>query len=458
MESSKMSLSKVSATLKNLVPANDQNKNVEFGFLPAVLEVQETPPSPLGRIIAYLIMLIFSVGLIWAILGEVDIVAVAHGKIIPSSHSKIIQSIEMGKVKAIHVKEGQRVKQGDVLIELDETISTADYANVNQQRMALEIEIERLKCLVKVVSDSKYSCEKKLTDLLQESILQNQVNEYKQNLSSLKSTYQQKQSELLSVIASVEKLEQTLPITEKRMNAANGLYDKKMISEQEYLEVKQSYIENTQNLKSEVNRRRQVEFELSSIESQTAQFSHEFKSRMMQELASKQIQYESLQQEHVKSRQRNEFQILRSPINGVVQQLTVHTIGGVVSPAEVLMVIVPEDDALEVEAYLENKDIGFVTENQTAEIKIDTFPFTKYGVIDGKVISVSNDAVNDEKLGLVFTMRSSMSRSIIDINGVDVTLSPGMSVSVEVKTGKRRIIEYLARPVEVALSGSMSER
>jgi len=458
MELNNKPLPKLAALIKNIVPANNKNRDVEFGFLPAVLEVQDTPPSPLGRVIAFLIITFFSIGVTWAIVGEIDIVAVAHGKIIPSSHSKIIQSIEMGKVKAIYVEEGQQVKQGDVLIELDETISTADYANINQQRIALQIEIQRLKCLIKVVTDKKDSCKQELTDSLQESILQNQVNEYKQNLSSLKSSHQQKQSELMSVIASVEMLEQTLPITEKRMNAANGLYDKKLLSEQEYLEVKQGYIENTQNLKAEVNKRQQVEFELENVALQTAQFSHEFKSRMMQELASKQIQYESLQQEFVKSEQRNNFQVLRSPINGVVQQVSVHTIGGVVSPAEALMVVVPENDALEVEAYLENKDIGFVSKNQTAEIKIDTFPFTKYGVIDGTVISVSTDAVNNEEMGLVFTMRSSMNSSTIKVNGVDVKLSPGMSVSIEVKTGKRRIIEYLARPVEVALSGALIER
>ncbi|MCW9046564.1 MAG: HlyD family efflux transporter periplasmic adaptor subunit [Gammaproteobacteria bacterium] len=134
------------------------------------------------------------------------------------------------------------------------------------------------------------------------------------------------------------------------------------------------------------------------------------------------------------------------------------TIGGVVSPAEALMVIVPEDDTLEVEAYLENKDIGFVEENQTAEIKIDAFPFTKYGVIDGEVLSITNDAIEHEQLGLVFAMRTSMKKSDININGKTVNLSPGMSVMVEVKTGKRKVIEYLAKPVEIMTSSSMRER
>lgn len=141
-----------------------------------------------------------------------------------------------------------------------------------------------------------------------------------------------------------------------------------------------------------------------------------------------------------------------------MQQLAVHTIGGVVTPAEPLMIIVPDEDTLEVEAYLENKDIGFVEENQMAEIKIEAFPFTKYGIIDGQVVLITNDAIQHEQLGLVFAIRASMARSSIDVNGKIVNLSPGMSVSVEVKTGKRKIIEYLARPAEVMMVSSLRER
>ena len=165
-----------------------------------------------------------------------------------------------------------------------------------------------------------------------------------------------------------------------------------------------------------------------------------------------------MQQEVIKTGQRNNQYQLKSPINGTVQQLAISTIGGVVTPAQQIMIIVPDKGQLEVEALIENKDIGFVEQNQPAEIKIDAFPFTQYGVIDGTVTFVSNDAMDNEKLGLVFAMRADMAQSQINVNGKQVNLSPGMAVSVEVKTGRRNIIDYVLRPVKESLSSSIKER
>jgi hemolysin D len=163
-------------------------------------------------------------------------------------------------------------------------------------------------------------------------------------------------------------------------------------------------------------------------------------------------------QELIKASDIAEDQVLSSPVDGVVQQLKVHTIDGVVTPAEQLLVVVPKDQTLEVEARVLNKDIGFVRAGQSVTVKIEAFPFTRYGVISGTVTSVSNDAIADEKLGLYYAARVRVARSTMSVDGVDVLLSPGMAVTAEVTTGTRRLIDYVLSPVTEHLTQSGRER
>jgi hemolysin D len=166
----------------------------------------------------------------------------------------------------------------------------------------------------------------------------------------------------------------------------------------------------------------------------------------------------SLAQEVIKTGQRTELQRLVSPIDGVVQQLAIHTVGGVVTPAQQLMVVVPQDHPVEVEAQVENKDVGFVKEGQSVEVKVEAFPFTLYGTIPGTVVSVSDDAAPIEKVGLVYPIRVSLDRSTIQVEGRQVNLTPGMAVTVEVKTGQRRLIEFFLSPLLKAVRESARER
>jgi len=146
------------------------------------------------------------------------------------------------------------------------------------------------------------------------------------------------------------------------------------------------------------------------------------------------------------------------PIDGVVQQLAVHTVGGVVTPAQELLIVVPQDHPVEVAAQVENRDVGFVKNGQVVEIKVETFPFTLYGTIPGTVLSVSDDAVPIEKVGLVYPTRVSMDRSTIQVERKQVNLLPGMAVTVEIKTGQRRVIEYLLSPLLKSVKESLRER
>jgi hemolysin D len=149
---------------------------------------------------------------------------------------------------------------------------------------------------------------------------------------------------------------------------------------------------------------------------------------------------------------------ITAPTDGSLQQVAVNTIGGVVTPAQVLMLLVPKDAPVEVDAQLPNKDIGFVHAGQTVEVKLETFPYTRYGTVRGKVLHISSDAVADEKMGLTYLAKIRLDKSVMDVNGRDVPLQPGMAVTAEINTGKRRVIDYLLSPLMEHLSESLRER
>jgi hemolysin D len=165
-----------------------------------------------------------------------------------------------------------------------------------------------------------------------------------------------------------------------------------------------------------------------------------------------------VEQDLIKARQSEWLTKLTAPVSGTVQQLAVRTVGGVVTAAQPLLLIVPEEHTLEIEAFLENKDVGFVLAGQEASVKIEAFPYTRYGIVPGTVTTVSDDAINDEKLGLVYSLRVALARSTIPVNGVDVKLAPGMAVTADVKTGQRRVIEYFLGPLAEYSAESLRER
>jgi hemolysin D len=169
-------------------------------------------------------------------------------------------------------------------------------------------------------------------------------------------------------------------------------------------------------------------------------------------------QIASLDQELTKARYEQSLTELRAPVAGTVQQLAVHTLGGVVTPAQPLLTLVPSDQHVEVEALLENKDVGFVHAGQPVSVKVETFNFTKYGTVAGEVVSVSQDAIKDEKRGQVYNAKVRLARSQLLIDGRSVALAPGMAVTVEIKTDQRRVIDYFLSPLEQHLQESLGER
>ncbi len=431
----------------------------EAEFLPAVLEIQESPPSPIGRAITWLIVGLFVTTIVWATVGTMDIVSVAQGKIIPSGYSKVIQPLESGVIAAIHVRDGQEVKAGDVLIDLDSTVNAADQEKTANEYRAAKMESARLRALlawketieVPPGSDPRYV-------ELQQQLLHDQLAEQRARLGAVQQQVEQRKAAVEGTKSELAKLQATVPMLTQKADAYRKLLKDQYVAELQYLDAEQARVEAVQNLESQKKRLNQDQAALAEAERNYDRMKSDIQQGRMAELTANETKASSLAQEAVKAGQRTGQQRLTAPIDGVVQQLAVHTIGGVVTPAQQLMLVVPREHQLEVEAMVENKDIGFVKEGQPVEVKIETFPFTIYGAIPGKVLTVSDDAIEQEKVGLVYAARVSMERSTIDLGDKTVTLSPGMAVTVDIQTGQRRLIEFILSPLLKSLKESARER
>ena len=436
----------------------------EAQFLPAALSLQETPVSPAPRMAMWLLITFAALALLWAIFGHIDVVATAQGKIVPNGRTKTIQPFETATVKVIHVADGQTVKAGDVLIELDATTAQADKDRIIGDLAMSRLQAERGKAMLAALKSGKPPLLQRPVDidnaLFEEAqrLLLGQHGEYIAKLKRIEAEISMREAELRSTQELVHKLEQTLPIAKQRAEDLKNLVDLRYVSRHDYLEREQARIEQEADLANQRSRLKEIQAAMREAHGQSTQMSAETRRVSLDSITEGQQKSATLAQELLKADSRNKLMQLKAPVDGTIQQLAIHTVGGVVTPAQPVMLIVPRDNPLEVEAFIENKDIGFVNPNQDAEVKIETFQYTKYGTIHANVTSVSHDAINDEKHRLIYSTRVKMERTTINVDGTEVNLSPGMAVSVEIKTGKRRVIEYFLNPLLQYQHESLRER
>jgi len=432
----------------------------EIAFLPAALSLQETPASPAPRRAAWAICALFVAALVWSIVGQVDIVAVATGRIIVSDRTKTIQPLEAGVIKRVLVKDGDVVKAGQVLVELDGTSANADGASVQEQLSAMTSEEHRATALLgglKVNRTPEWPHDARATtrDVAQ---LQAEWQDISAKLARFASEAARRQAEIATVRETVAKLEATLPIAKQREDDFKRLRSEGFVSDHAGQDRTRERIEQERDLATQRARIAEAQAALAESANERLAYLAETQRSLSDRQAQASSKREQLEQERAKTDQRTRLSRLTAPVDGSVQQVAVHTEGGVVTPAQVLMIVVPRDAQVTAEVVVDNKDIGFVNTGQVAAVKFETFPFTRYGAIEAKVTSVTADAVSDEKRGAIFPALLSLERDTIDVDGKVIRLSPGMNVSAEIKTGRRRVIDYLLAPVQESIQNSFSER
>ena len=294
------------------------------------------------------------------------------------------------------------------------------------------------------------------------------MNEHRAKIAALARQQAQKEAEQATTAATIHKLETMIPAIQQRVDIRKTLMDKELGSKITYFEVLQLLVEQQGELSVQKSHLHEAEAAVAAIRETRGQAVAEYRHTLSDELAKAEQKANGLTQDLIKAEQKTRLQLLTAPVDGVVQQLAIHTVGGVVTPAQSLLVVVPSDSRLEIEAMVSNRDIGFVHPGQEAEIKIDTFNFTRYGLLHGQVLSVSQDAVirdrqqdrsDDRALGtqndtsepkgqeLNYSARISLDRTQMQIDDRMVNLSPGMAVTVEIKTGSRTMLSYLLSPL-----------
>jgi hemolysin D len=440
---------------------------LERQFLPPALELIETPAPALPRAIMATIIAAALFTVTWAYFGQVDLIAVAPGKVIAADKTKIIQPAETAVVKRILVADGQHVKAGQVLVELEAaaTATAAETARIREALVSARLESARYDALAAAIRRHRPppalapptdAPEALVTS--ETRALQSQYQEHRARLAALDAEVAKRAAELRSARVLVEKLAQTLPIARRRAEDYKNLVSQNFISEHGYLDREQERIEKERDLAFQHAKAAELEAAVEETKKRRESLLAELERAAIDAMVEADKRAALLKQDLVKARTREQQQTLAAPVDGTVQQLAIHTVGGVVTPAQPLMVITPSDYRAEVEAMLENKDVGFVKPGQRVEVKVEAFPFTRYGTLPGTVSFVSNDAVADERRGLLFQARVRLENASLRIEGRDVALTPGMAVSAEISTGKRSVLGFFLDPIRKTMDEGLKER
>ncbi len=431
----------------------------ELAFLPAALSLQDTPVHPAPRRLAWALMALFLIALSWACFGQVDIVAVAPGRIIVSDRTKVIQPLQASVVRRVLVRDGDRVVAGQVLVELDPTVAAADKASVQEQQNNASSEEQRTEALQRALQTGTSP------SLLAAPVagpiqiqLRSEWQDILAKLAKFDAELSRRQAEMATVREAIAKLEATVPLARTREADYKKLVDQGYVSSHATQDKTRERIELERDLLSQHARL----VETQSALQETEQAKTSYRAETMRLLSDRHAQAGTRQQQlnadYSKASQRERLTQLTAPVAGIVQQLAIHTTGGVVTEAQPLMIVVPDSARVTAEISIANQDIGFVHAGQMAEVKLETFPYTRYGTVQARVDIVTADAVTDEKKGSYYPATLTLSRKDMLIDGKRVNLSPGMNITAEIKTGKRRIIEYLLSPVQRAGSESLRER
>ena len=449
-------------------PLSSKAEANPLDFSPPLLRLQEAPPNPLGRKVLWSLLALLLLLLLWALIGKLDIVAVAEGKLIPESYVKIVQPAESGIVKDILVKEGQSVKADQVLMRMDMLISEADTkaidADYQRKRLALRrIEAELGGQPFKMQADDP-------PHLAQEIAAQ-----YWANRSALEAALAEERSRLIKAkqdMAAAEqvkkKLEEVLPHYRNQDQAYEKLVKDGFAGSLMGSDKKRERLEKEQELQTQGFLIESAKANIMQSEKKLAQIDSDYRRQLHAERNDIQGQFDKLAQEVAKQTHKQSLLELKAPQDGVVKDLATHTAGTVVQPGTILLTLVPKDEILRAEVWVSNEDIGFVRQGQPVKLKFAAFPFQKYGMVEGTVEHVSADAADGNAAGqneqgkknqpLLYKALVRLKEMALAMDGQRFVLSAGMQTNAEIWLGDRTVMEYLLSPVRRAWHEAARER
>ena len=427
----------------------------ETAFLPAADALRETPPHPAPRWMLGIILALAAFTLAWSLLGRVDVVAVAEGKVLAAGRSKPVQTDSVAVVRAIHVREGQRVRAGDLLVEFDARLTTAELRKLEEQRNLALLDRRRAQLLLSSLQDGRppaAALREALADPAWQARVQTEYLEIQALLAQAGSAVAERGAEAAATRASIESLRASLPINREMSADYERLLQGRFVARHAWLERRRIVLEQEHQLASQQARLGQVEAARQQAVRQRERLQAEARRSLLAQQEDAGQRLAALAQDLRKAHQRDDMMRLLAPVDGSVQQLAVSAPGAVVTAAQLVLVIVPGDAPVEVEAFLANRDAGFVHAGQAVQLKVEAFDFTRYGMLDGEVASVSSDAIVDPQRGPVYAVRIRLGRRHA------LPVAAGMSVRAEIRIGSRRVLDYFLSPLQRRLDESLRER
>ncbi|WP_246229801.1 HlyD family type I secretion periplasmic adaptor subunit [Bradyrhizobium cytisi] len=459
-------------------------------FLPAALEILEMPPSPVGVALMWIICGLALSVLIWSYVSRIDVIAIAQGKIQPVGRVKVVQPSEPGRIVSIHVQNGHLVTEGQELVGLESGEADADVNEHRAHLHALRGEAIRRKAALRAIESRRVAASPAIEwgdDIPREVrerealVLEGVLNQLKAKTAELEAEKHQKELERNLYAATSSALDTLVATLQERVDMRASLARTGSGSKADLIDSLERLQDQKAKLATARGQFNESEAAMDVLSQRIEVSFSDFAADDLQKLAEAEREIDSIQQRMAKARVRQQRMVLKSPIAGRVSAMSVTTLGQVVNTGDEIMRIVPDAASLEIECYIPNRDIGFVHPGQAAVVKIESLPFTRYGTIDATLLNIQDDAIPEpdatqaegnpirplENRGfagaqrtqnLVFpaTLRPEVTRVIAD--GTPVPLSPGMAVRVEIKTGSRRVLEYVFSPLVEITAQALRER
>ncbi|HDG1670036.1 HlyD family type I secretion periplasmic adaptor subunit [Kluyvera ascorbata] len=435
-------------------------------FLPAVLEVQETPPSPVGRIILRTIMVLLVTAVVWSACGDIDIVAISRGKVVVSELSRPVSSAVMAEVESVLVRDGMKVKKGQPLIRLNSRALDARYEENALRQKINRFHIARLTLLLQHYQDQPaeeklpaifYQEDEALARQLSAQLMSEAEND-RQEKAVLRDKMSVLKAQKVWYASQKAQSESLLPVYNEQYQALATLYKKQLTSRDSLLEKQKQLTEARYTLESAQAKLTEMDVSYHQAETEYRARIAEKMQQVEQDISDKQHENRVLEKQLQELSAQIAQYTLKAPVSGIVDALLFRDGGAAVDAPQELLRIVPENETLTAEVMVSNSDIGFLHSGQNVTVKIDTFDFTRYGWVPGRLIKLSADAIEDKELGLVYKATIELNKKSLVIDGQPMRLEPGMQVTAEITTGTRTILSYLLSPVMEALDSVGKQR
>ncbi len=457
-------------------------------FLPAALELLETPPSPIRIRLMVTICVLVVVSLIWGWFGQIEIVATATGRIQPTGRVKVVQPVEAGRVDAVLVSNGAEVAAGDALIRLDPRDAQADVSSLSATLSSLVAEAQRRRAVLGQIAADRYDLPTvewaaDVPPTIREReglVMQADLASLSADLAGLDASRIQKQADVMRLEAMIVAQQDLLSTQDQRVVMRQKLVEMAVGSKAQLIDAQETRQVQRVTLARLVGEQTQARAELQVAATERKSTLDRFVADYGQKLADAERQIDDYRERLNKARARLERMTLTAPIDGTVTSLSVHGAGQVLAAGEDLMRIVPEGSRFELEVYMPNSDIGFIRLGQPVTVKVDSFPYSRYGGIEGKVTRIARDAISENDVrqqisspasgasassgkaepvqNLVYPVTVELAHQTMVVDGEEVPLSAGMTAQAEIETGRRRILDYLISPMVDVGSRAMRER